>query len=61
MVQKIVDFCGDELQVVTYERFRALNVQDKSLATSSKALGSYKNVSQYLLPATRRNLISHFS
>lgn len=47
MVQKIADFCGDELEVVTYERFSALIVQDKSLATSPKALGSYKNVSPY--------------
>jgi ATP-dependent RNA helicase SUPV3L1/SUV3 len=58
MVQKIVDFCGDELEVVTYERFSTLTVQDKSLATSSKALGSYKNVSPYWSPAMQCSFFS---
>lgn len=51
MVRKIADFCGDDLEVVTYKRFSALVLQDKSLATSSKALGSYKNVSPLLVTA----------
>ena len=58
MIEKITDFCGDELEVVTYERFSKLYVQDKSLASSSKALGSYKNVSPRWFSAMRCRFFS---
>lgn len=44
IVQKIADFCGDELETITYERFSPLHVEEKSLAEHPKALGSYKTV-----------------
>lgn len=44
IVEKIAEFCGDELETITYERFSPLHVEEKSLAANSKALGSYKAV-----------------
>jgi ATP-dependent RNA helicase SUPV3L1/SUV3 len=44
LVSKIARDCGDEFEVREYRRFSELNVADKSLAISSNALGSYKNV-----------------
>lgn len=44
IVQKIADACGDELETITYERFGPLRVEEKSLAPTPKALGSYKSV-----------------
>ena len=44
IVQKIADFCGDDLETIRYERFSPLHVQNDSLATHSKELGSYKAV-----------------
>ena len=45
IVQRIADLCGDELQVIAYERFSSLRVAERSLAATPSATGSYKAVS----------------
>ena len=44
VVERMVEACGDELDVRQYERFSPLVPADESLAKSSVELGSYKNV-----------------
>ncbi|GKY93300.1 hypothetical protein MPSEU_000297500 [Mayamaea pseudoterrestris] len=44
LVERIVANCGDEFEFRSYERFTELTVADRSLASSSEEVGSYKTV-----------------
>lgn len=44
IVEKICQMCGDDLEVKEYKRFGELRVQEKSLADSTTAKGSYAKV-----------------
>lgn len=44
ILRKLAEVCGDELEIVKYQRFSALSVARRSIAKSSDQLGSYKNV-----------------
>jgi ATP-dependent RNA helicase SUPV3L1/SUV3 len=46
MVKRIVDTCGDEFEVLTYERFTDLEVAERSLSSKPDQAGSYGSVKQ---------------
>ena len=44
LIEKIASACGDDFELNTYDRFGALNVAEKSLATHPDQTGSFKGV-----------------